>query len=139
MSLLTLRPAAPALVCAIAISCSDTAAIPLPDDLDEAPYASIAAVSETYQETLVGSEALSVPRVIVRLHNGAPLPGAAVTFSVEQGNGAIVGGDARTNSGGIAAVGSWTIGTTAGLNVVEARLGDSDPIVFTALGKPGSK
>ena len=47
-------------------------------------------------------------------HWQAAGPGVSVTFAVATGGGSVTGGSATTDATGIATVGSWTLGTTAG-------------------------
>jgi hypothetical protein len=54
--------------------------------------------------------------VIVKDVNGNAVPRVSVTFAVVTGGGNVKGGSQTTNASGIAAVGSWTLGTTAGTN-----------------------
>jgi hypothetical protein len=62
-----------------------------------------------------------------------------VTLAVASGGGSITGGSATTNSSGIATVGSWTLGTLAGANTLEATAAglSGSPVTFTATGVAG--
>lgn len=81
------------------------------------------------------------PSVIVRDQAGAPMPNVLVTFTVQSGNGSVSGGTATANSAGIATVGSWTLGQSAGTNTLQASVQGSgvtgNPVTFTAIGTPG--
>jgi hypothetical protein len=70
--------------------------------------------------------------VLVRDENGSVLAGAAVTFIVTGGGGTVTGGNATTNSAGIATVGGWTLGATAGANTLDATTGTLPAVTFTA-------
>ena len=62
----------------------------------------------------------TAPRVLVTDAYNNPVAGVAVTFAVAPGSGSVTGASATTNASGIATVGSWTLGTTAGANTLTA-------------------
>jgi Big-like domain-containing protein len=68
---------------------------------------------------------------------GNPASGIPVTFSVTGGGGTITGESATTDAQGIAAVGSWTLGTTPGTNTLTASAA-SLTLTFTATATTGS-
>ena len=85
------------------------------------------------QSATVGTAVTILPSVIVR--NGTEvLSGVNVTFAVDSGGGSITGATATTNAYGIATVGSWTLGTTAGTNTLTAASGSLSTFTFTATG-----
>jgi len=95
----------------------------------------IAANSAISQSATVGTAVTARPSVIVT-DGSTPLSGISVTFVVESGSGSVTGGTVTTGSDGIATVGSWTLGTTAGTNtltVTNISLTGS-PVTFTATG-----
>ena len=55
------------------------------------------------------------------------------------GSGSVTGASATTNASGIATVGSWTLGTTAGANTLTATCAglSGSPVTFTATGLAG--
>jgi hypothetical protein len=58
---------------------------------------------------------------------------------VASGEGVLTGAAATTAAGGIATVGSWTLGTAAGANTLTATIAGSDPsisVTFTAMAAP---
>lgn len=61
-----------------------------------------------------------------------------MTFARGANVGAVTDTVATTNSSGIAAIGSWTLGTTAGTNTLTATSGSlsGSPVAFTATGIP---
>ena len=79
------------------------------------------------------------PSVIVTDAHGNPVPGVSVAFAVATGGGSATGSPATTNAAGIAAVGSWTLGTIAGNNTLTAISGSlsGSPVTFTATGTAG--
>src|SRR5206468_488868 len=68
-----------------------------------------------------------------------PVGGVTVTFAVAPGSGSITGASQTTNASGIASVGSWTLGTTAGTNTLTATASGltGSPVTFTATGTAG--
>src|SRR5262249_40141902 len=64
------------------------------------------------QTATVGTNVSTAPSVLVTDQYGTPVSGVAISFSN--------GGNATTNASGIAAVGSWTLSTTAGANTLTA-------------------
>jgi hypothetical protein len=88
----------------------------------------------------VGTAVTTQPSVIVRDANNVAVAGVTVTFAVASGGGSITGASAVTNASGIATVGSWTLGTTAGTNTVTATVSGltGSPVTFTATGTAGA-
>src|SRR2546423_14721551 len=80
------------------------------------------------------------PAVIVRDAHGNPVQGVSVTFAVGLGSGSIAGASQTTNAGGIAAVGSWTLGTAAGQNTLTPTAPgvNGSPVTFTANAPAGA-
>ena len=102
--------------------------------------ATIATSAGDAQSAPVGMAVPIDPAVLVTDGAGNPVAGRSVTFAVATGGGSITGGNATTNASGIATVGSWTLGATAGPNTLTATsagLGGS-PLTFTATGTTGS-
>ncbi len=78
----------------------------------------------------------TAPAVIVRDAFNNVVQGVSVTFAVASGAGSLTGGSATTGSNGIATVGSWTLGQTAGANTLTATSTGltGSPVTFTATG-----
>jgi hypothetical protein len=68
--------------------------------------------------------------------DNTPVSGVIVTFVASSGGGTVTGGTATTNVNGIATIGSWTLGTTAGSNTLTATTESltGSPVTFTATG-----
>lgn len=81
---------------------------------------SCAAHTGDNQTAQVGTAVPNPPAVIVRDKNGNPFAGTSVTFAVQSGGGTITKGTVVTGADGIATVGSWTLGPTAGVNTLQA-------------------
>ncbi len=103
--------------------------------------ASIAPVDGDDQSATVNTAVAVAPAVVVRDLDGNPVSGVPVEFSVTEGGGSLTGGTAATNAEGVARVGSWRLGTTAGENglraLVEGADLDGSPVPFSATGTPG--
>ena len=70
------------------------------------------------QSAAAGATLPTAPSVKVTDAGDNPIAGVAVTFAVGTGGGSITGGSTTTNASGIATVGSWRLGTTAGPNTL---------------------
>ena len=92
------------------------------------------------QRATVGTSVTTAPRVLVTDANANPVAGVRVTYVVASGGGSLTGATAITNASGIATVGSWTLGTTAGENALTAASGTltGSPVTFTATGTAGA-
>lgn len=92
------------------------------------------------QTAQVGQPVPVDPAVRLADRFGNPVPNHSVTFAVTAGGGSITGSPASTNSAGIATLGSWTLGPTAGANTLSATAAGlpAAPVTFTATGQPVS-
>jgi adhesin/invasin len=92
------------------------------------------------QTVHVGTPVTIPPSVLVTDANNNPVAGVGVTFSISSGGGSITGGSATSDASGIATVGSWTLGTTAGPNALRATSSGltGSPVTFTATGLTGN-
>ena len=101
----------------------------------------IAANSATTQSATAGAAVATPPSVKVTDASGNPVAGVAVTFAVTAGGGSVSGPSQTTNGSGIATVGSWNLGPTAGqantLTATSPGLNGS-PVTFTATAVAGS-
>ena len=91
------------------------------------------------QIALVGQAVSVAPSVQVTDGTGLPVGNVSVTFSVGSGGGSGTGLDQVTNASGVATVGQWTLGTTAGANTFLATATglSGSPVTFTATASPG--
>jgi len=97
-------------------------------DLTPASMSVTAGGGETVR---VGSTVATPPAVTVKNAAGTPLSGVGVTFTVEAGGGNLTGASAVTDAGGVARVGSWTLGATAGENRLRAAVNANAAISTT--------
>jgi hypothetical protein len=89
------------------------------------------------QSAVAGTAVSVAPSVKVTDQFGNPVQNVLVTFNVASGGGSVTGQAANTNATGIATVGSWTLGKTAGANSLTATAGGLPAVTFTATGTPG--
>ena len=101
----------------------------------------VAAAAGTGQTAPAGTAVPVRPAVIVRDAGGTPVASATVTFAVTGGGGNVTGESATTGTDGIATVGSWTLGSSAGSNALQATVGadgvSGNPVTFTATATAG--
>ena len=102
------------------------------------PPANIVKQAGDAQNAVAGSNVTVAPSVKVTSSNGLPLQGISVTFAVVLGGGSITNAVALTNNAGVATVGSWKLGNTAGANTLTASVGSLAPVTFTATGIAGT-
>ncbi len=93
------------------------------------------------QTATVGTAVPIPPSVIVRDQFGNPVPEVAVTFEIVLGGGTVSPTTpVATGADGIAAVTSWTLGTIAGPNTLNATAPQigfiGDQVTFTATATP---
>jgi len=99
--------------------------------------ASIVATTSTILGGTVGQPVSNRPTVQVTDASGNPVVGVTVTFTVTSGGGGVTGGSGPTGLGGIAQVTSWTLGTVAGTNTLDASVGSLAPVAFEAAAQAG--
>jgi len=92
------------------------------------------------QAVIVGAPVTTAPAIVVRNLAGAPVAGLPVTFAAAAGNGTVTGATTVTDANGVAAVGSWTLGSV-GPNRLTATVNtagyNNNPVVFTDYGCQG--
>jgi hypothetical protein len=84
------------------------------------PLVEMEATSALHQNYPIGGTVPSAPAVQLHTPNGTLFPGLSVAFAVGDGGGSVTGAAQTTDLNGAAAVGSWTLGLTPGLNTVTA-------------------
>jgi adhesin/invasin len=91
------------------------------------------------QTASAGTAVAVKPSVLVEDAGDHPVAGVHVTFAVAAGGGSVTGADAVSNASGIATVGSWKLGGTAGANTLTATAAGlaGSPVTFTATGDAG--
>ncbi len=95
------------------------------------PLSRLTPVTLVDQQAPVNTPVPSLPAVRAEDQYGNPISGAAVLFTIVQGNGVLVGAQQSTNELGVAAVGAWTIGRAIGQQIVTATAIGSNPAVFS--------
>ena len=91
------------------------------------------------QTAAVGTLLPTAPQVTVRDRFGNPVAGVTVTFAASAPSGSVTGATPVTNTQGVAAAGSWTLGTIARTDTVTATAaGVASPAIFTATATAGA-
>src|SRR5262245_17121602 len=100
--------------------------------------AKIVASAGNGQSAVVGTSVATPPAVLVTDARDNPVAGALVTFQVVAGSGSVDPGSVATDASGVAAVSSWTLGPTPGVNQLTATVEGSsvsgNPITFQGTG-----
>ena len=99
----------------------------------------IASNSSTSQSAAVGTAVAAPPSVKVTDSFGNARSGVSVTFTVTAGGGSLnppSPATLTTGSNGVATLTSWTLGSSAGANTVQATAAvpNGSPVTFTATG-----
>ena len=103
--------------------------------ISPAPAALFTKYAGDLQVAQVGSAVETAPAVRIQDLFGNPISNVSVSFAVTSGGGSILPTTAVvTDTDGIAALTSWTLGTTAGQNVLTASTSGFSELTFTALG-----
>jgi hypothetical protein len=77
------------------------------------------------------------PQVRAADGNLNPISGVPVTFAVTSGGGSITGATQITGADGAVTLGSWTLGTVAGVNTLAASTPGLSSLTITRTGMPG--
>ena len=99
--------------------------------------AAMTKVAGNGQMAPVGTQVPVPPQIRITDAGGNPVSWIPVVFSVVSGGGSLTQEVATTDSEGLATVGSWTLGTTAGSNALSASAGALPSVTFSATGIPG--
>lgn len=87
----------------------------------------------------VGQAVATPPGVRIINGNGAPQSGVTVSFRVLSGGGSVQPATAITDAQGRARAQAWTLGTTAGSNILAASIeGPAAELRFTGIGEPAA-
>lgn len=100
----------------------------------------MSAVAGNNQIGLVGYPVNVRPAVKITGSANTPVSGLTVTFALASGGGSVTGATQTTNSNGVAQVGSWTLGASAGTNTLTATASGAggSPITFADTGRTGT-
>ncbi len=96
--------------------------------------AALTKVAGDNQSATAGTTVAIRPKVKVADAFGNGVSGVAVTFAVASGGGSVTGASQTTGTDGTATVGSWTLGSVAGLNTLTASVSGLSSVTFTATG-----
>ena len=101
------------------------------------PAVQLQAATTAAQSATVGTAVATAPSVLATDQYANPVSGVAVTFAVASGGGVVDPTTAvLTDANGIAAMTSWTLGTTVGENTLTATSAglSGSQVTFTATG-----
>jgi hypothetical protein len=90
------------------------------------------------QTTPPGTAVPIAPAVRVRDAQNLSVPGVTVVFAIASGGGSVTGATAVTDSTGVATIGSWTLGGTAGTKTLTATVTGIPRVTFTATAATAS-
>jgi len=126
----SIKAALVAFAAAAVASCSSST----DDGGNVGPATKIASTSATTQNAVTSQAVITKPSVKVTDANNFGVGGVTVTFAVTAGAGTLTGATPVTDNAGIATLGSWTTGPTAGINTVTATVTGltGSPVTFTA-------
>ncbi|MHB1313295.1 MAG: leishmanolysin-related zinc metalloendopeptidase [Gemmatimonadaceae bacterium] len=99
--------------------------------------ASVSNSTVTTPTATVGTALTTAPTFTVKDASGNAMGNVAVTVVVSSGGGSLVGAPTRT-SAGATSVGTWTLGTTAGVNALTVTISGLTPLIITATGTAGA-
>jgi hypothetical protein len=80
----------------------------------------------------------SAPAVTITDAKGRGMRNLLVKWTVTGGGGTVVNDTSRTNVQGEASSGGWNLGTTAGVQTLQASVDGVKPVIFTAATVPGA-
>lgn len=106
--------------------------------IDPGAAANITIAAGDAQTATAGSQVATPPSALVTDAFNNAVPGVQVTFAITGGSGSATGLVQTTNASGRATVGSWTLGTTAGANTIDATAVGIGTVRFTATGTAGA-
>lgn len=98
------------------------------------PAATIAVQAGNGQSAFMNATVPIAPAAVVRDAFNNPVPRVAVDYAVTAGGGSVSGTPATTDTNGVAAVGSWTLGSNEGTNTLSATAPGAGSVTFTATG-----
>lgn len=110
-------------------------------DAKPGPAANLTVITSA-SSGVVGSDITTLPSVRATDVYNNPVPGAAVSFAVVSGAGSITGAQQTANASGVATVGSWKLGTLAGIQSLRADVvatGATATLTATALSAPATQ
>ena len=110
-------------------SCHEPTALPDP--------ASIASEQTVVLDGTAGLVMTVPPTFIVKDASGNPINGVKVGIAVTAGGGILIDAPTSTRNGATP-VGTWTLGTVAGVNSVTITVGNLPPLIISVNGKAGA-
>lgn len=97
--------------------------------------ASVEAVQATAPAATVATALAVAPTFVVKDAKGSALAGVAISVAVTSGGGTLAGAPTKS-LGGPTSVGTWTLGTTAGVNALTVTVAGLPATTISATGTP---
>ncbi len=123
-----LRTIATLIASIVVTACNETTALPDP--------ASISSEQNVVAEATAGLVMTTAPTFIVKDASGSPISRVNVSIVVTAGGGTLTDVPGSTKNGATS-IGTWKLGTVAGLNSVTVTVGSLPPLVISVNGKAG--
>ena len=101
------------------------------------PPAQITIQAGSNQSAIHDAAVAVAPAVRVADQYANPVVGASVSFTILSGGGSVTGSPALSASDGVASVTSWRLGSSVGVNTLQASVSGASPVTFTATATPG--
>ena len=98
------------------------------------PVATLTKVAGDNLFAVAGGLLTTSPAVRLADQFGNLVANQTATFAVASGGGSVTGATPASTTAGIATVGGWTLGSTAGPNTLTASSGSAPTVTFTATG-----
>lgn len=102
------------------------------------PATQLTPVSNSASNPVVNTVVSPTPSVKALDVYGNAVSGVAVTFSVATGAGVLTGAAQTTNDQGLATIGSWQLGTTAGIQTLQASATGTSATTFSVVAVAGA-
>ena len=123
-----MRVSAAIVLAVLAVGCTDSTAPPTPTSIQTVA---------TAPSGIAGLPLATAPTFSVKDASGNILGGVRVTVAVASGGGTLTNTPTATARTSPTSIGSWTLGTTAGVNTVTVTVGDLAPLLITVIGVAG--
>jgi hypothetical protein len=125
------RATARAALLVIAASCANG------DSTGPSPASSLASAGTVTFSGTAGKSLNVSPTVVIRDRHGNAMSAVPMTVAVTAGGGSLTGAPSES-AAGETAIGAWTLGTNAGVNVVTVTTANLPPLSITAIGVAGA-
>lgn len=98
---------------------------------------SIEVTTQAPAAAAAGLSLMTSPAFVVKDQDGKPMSGVSVTIVVTAGGGTIANAPTKTATPSTS-VGTWTLGSSVGVNTLTITVGSLSPVVLTVTSTPGA-